>query len=116
MLLMMSIRYGNSFSFFLFDCCFPILTYFQSPIGGWPKNRRYKEIGRIGKVSILETVEPYSLALFTRVLGLSYQDAQDHMERARADLMNTSHHLYVRFHFVYGQRPFDDSATDFEAS
>ena len=101
-------------SFFLFF--FSILTYFQSPIGGWAKNRRYKEIGRIGKACTMETVEPYSLALFTRVLGLSYQDAQEHMERARADLMNSSHHLYMRFHFVYGQRPFDDLSTDYEAS
>lgn len=91
-------------------------AYFQSPIGGWAKNRRYKEIGRIGKVSIMETIEPYSLALFTRVLGLSYQGAQEHMENARAELMSHSHHLYVRFHFVYGQRPFDDSSTDSEAS
>lgn len=64
----------------------------------------------------METIEPYSLALFTRVLGLSYQDAQEHMENARAELMSNSHHLYVRFHFVYGQRPFDDASTDSEAS
>ncbi|CAI7673018.1 hypothetical protein PCG10_006267 [Penicillium crustosum] len=89
---------------------------YKSPVGGWAKNSRYKEIGRIGKVSIMETIEPYSLALFTRVLGLSYQDAQEHMENARAELMSNSHHLYVRFHFVYGQRPFDDASTDSEAS
>ncbi|CDM31137.1 hypothetical protein DTO013E5_231 [Penicillium roqueforti] len=88
---------------------------YKSPVGGWAKNRRYKEIGRIGKVSIMETIEPYSLALFTRVLGLSYQDAQEHMEKARAELMSGSHHLYVRFHFVYGQRPFDDEPTHPEA-
>lgn len=104
-----------------YDHCFfrllvHLLTYFQGPIGGWPKNRRYKEMGRIGKVSIMEVLEPYSLALFTRVLGLSYQEAQEHIENARAELMSNSHHLYVRFHFVYGQRPFDDESTGSEAS
>ncbi|KGO38135.1 hypothetical protein PEX1_073200 [Penicillium expansum] len=89
---------------------------YKGPIGGWPKNRRYKEMGRIGKVSIMEVLEPYSLALFTRVLGLSYQEAQEHIENARAELMSNSHHLYVRFHFVYGQRPFDDESTGSEAS
>ena len=112
MLLMIFIRYGP---LFFPRVLFRILTCFQSPVGGWAKNRRYKEIGRIGKVSIMETIEPYSLALFTRVLGLSYQDAQEHMERARAELMSGSHHLYVRFHFVYGQRPFDDEPTHPEA-
>ena len=95
---------------------FRILTYFQSPVGGWPKNRRYKEIGRICKVAVSELIEPYTLALFTRVLGLSYQDTQEYMDKARAELMSNSHHLYVRFHFVYGQRPFDDASTDPEAS
>ncbi|CAI7648256.1 unnamed protein product [Penicillium glandicola] len=89
---------------------------YKSPVGGWAKNRRYKEIGRIGKMSILETVEPYSLALFTRVLGFSYQDAQEYMEKVRAELMNSSHHIYVRFHFVYGQRPLDNEPTDSEVS
>ncbi|KAJ5508517.1 hypothetical protein N7527_010660 [Penicillium freii] len=89
---------------------------YKSPVGGWPKNRRYKDIGRICKVAVLEIIEPYTLALFTRVLGLSYQDTQEYMDKARAELMSNSHHLYVRFHFVYGQRPFDDASTDSEAS
>ncbi|KAJ5952662.1 uncharacterized protein N7479_011075 [Penicillium vulpinum] len=89
---------------------------YKCPIGGWPKNRRYKEIGRVGKVAILEAVEPYTLALFTRVLGFTYQEAQDYMDKVRKQLMSNSHHFYTRFHFVYGQRPFDDETTDSEAS
>lgn len=54
-------------------------------------------------------VEPYTLALFTRVLGFSYQDAQEYMEKVRAELMSSKLHLYVLFHFVYGQKPLDTS-------
>ncbi|KAJ5488755.1 hypothetical protein N7539_003645 [Penicillium diatomitis] len=80
---------------------------YKCPVGGWAKNRRLKEIGRVGKVTILEVVEPYTLALFTRVLGFSYQDALEYMEKVRAELMSNKFHLYVLFHFVYGQKPLD---------
>ena len=83
------------------------LAAFQCPVGGWAKNRRLKEIGRIGKITILEVVEPYTLALFTRVLGFSFQDAQEYMEKVRAELVSSKFHLYVLFHFVYGQKPLD---------
>ncbi|CAI7668705.1 unnamed protein product [Penicillium pancosmium] len=80
---------------------------YKCPVGGWPKNRRLKEIGRVGKATILEVVEPYTLALFTRVLGFSFQQAQEYMDRVRAELVSNKFHLYIRFHFVYGQKPFD---------
>lgn len=66
----------------------------------------------MGKLTILEVVEPYTLALFTRVLGYSYQDAQEYMEKVRAELVSNKFHLYVLFHFVYGQKPMDEDETD----
>lgn len=61
----------------------------------------------MGKVTILEVVEPYTLALFTRVLGFSFQQAQEYMEKVRAELVSNKFHLYIRFHFIYGQKPLD---------
>ncbi|KAJ5755034.1 hypothetical protein N7533_004577 [Penicillium manginii] len=84
---------------------------YKCPVGGWAKNRRLKEIGRVGKVTILEVVEPYTLALFTRVLGFSFQQAQEFMDRVRAELVSNKFHLYIRFHFVYGQKPLDASSS-----
>ena len=81
----------------------------QCPIGGWAKNPRLKEIGRLGKMTILEVVEPYTLALFTRVLGFTFQEAQEYMEKVRAELMRTKVHIYGYYHFVYGQRPMDET-------
>lgn len=79
----------------------------QCPVGSWPKNPRLKEIGRVGKVSIIEAVEPYTLALFTRVLGYSYEEAQAYAEKVRAELFRPSFHIYVLYHYVYAQRPMD---------
>lgn len=83
----------------------------QCPVGGWAKNRRLKEIGRIGKAALLEVVEPYTLALFTRVLGDSFPAAQEYMNKVRTELMSGSFHLYVLFHYVYGQKPMTEGQT-----
>lgn len=61
----------------------------------------------MGKVTILEVVEPYTLALFTRVLGFTFQQAQEYMDKVRAELVSGKFHLYILFHFVYGQKPLD---------
>lgn len=86
-----------------------LLLIGQCPVGGWAKNRRLKEIGRVGKLTVLEVVEPYTLALFTRVLGYSYQDAQEYMDKVRAELVSNNFHLYVLFHFIYGQKPMNET-------
>ncbi|KAJ6144655.1 hypothetical protein N7470_008550 [Penicillium chermesinum] len=56
-----------------------------------------------------DIIEPYSLALMTRVIGLSYQEVQEYMERVRAEFLNPKVHFHFYFHFVYGQRPLDDT-------
>lgn len=63
----------------------------------------------MAKVSVSQIVEPYSIALLTRVLGFTYQEAQEYMEKVRMELANSNFHLYYYFHFVYGQRPIDDT-------
>ncbi|KAI9373650.1 S-adenosyl-L-methionine-dependent methyltransferase [Aspergillus egyptiacus] len=78
---------------------------YKCPVGSWPKSPRLKEIGRIGKVSLIEAIEPYSLALFTRVLGWSYGQAQEYIDKCRLETMNSSCHIYVLFFYVYAQRP-----------
>lgn len=80
----------------------------QAPVGSWPKNNRLKEIGRVGRVTLYEAVEPYTLALFTRVLGYSPEDARNYVDKVRAELLDSSHHIYVLYHYVYGQRPLED--------
>ncbi|KAJ5893745.1 hypothetical protein N7495_005436 [Penicillium taxi] len=91
------------------ECGFQNVTddTYKCPIGGWAKDRRLKEIGRIGRVSIIEAVEPYTLALFTRILGWKLQEAQEFMDRVRKEMANNKYHVYVFFHFIYGQRPME---------
>lgn len=58
-------------------------------------------------MTTFEAVEPYSLALFTRVLGWTFEEAQSYVNKVRAELLASPYHSYVLFHYVYGQRPLD---------
>ncbi|KAB8072208.1 S-adenosyl-L-methionine-dependent methyltransferase [Aspergillus leporis] len=80
---------------------------YKAPVGSWPKSSRLKEIGRVGKVTLYEAVEPYTLALFTRVLGFSPEEAREYADGVRAELLDGSYHIYVLYHYVYGQKPLE---------
>ena len=59
-------------------------------------------------VMMLDAVEPYTLALFTRVLNYTNEEAQVFFAKVRSDLRNPKNHIYSIFHYVYGQKPKDE--------
>jgi hypothetical protein len=76
----------------------------QIPIGPWAKGRHNKEIGLYYRQQFLDAVEPYSLSLYTNVLGYSREQAEVVMAGVRKDLQNPDLHMYVNFHFTYGRK------------
>ena len=80
-------------------------VYRQTPIGVWPKDPKLKEIGRHERAQVLDAVEPYTLAMFTRVLGRSLQEAQVVMERVKCELVDPKLHLYTTQYIIYGRKP-----------
>lgn len=75
------------------------------PIGAWPKNRKLKEIGRFMQVHAMESVEPLTLAVFTRILGWNEMECRVLIAKAREEFKNTRQQLYVYAHFIYGRKP-----------
>jgi hypothetical protein len=55
--------------------------------------------------SVLEAVEPYSLALFSRVLGYTFEQTHALMFKVKKDVLNPANHLYTGFHYIYGRKP-----------
>ncbi|KAJ9639627.1 uncharacterized protein PV06_03077 [Exophiala oligosperma] len=78
---------------------------YKVPIGTWPKERRFKELGMYYRAQFIDAVEPYTLALYTRVLGYTPDEARIIVARVKRDLANPKYHMYVHFHFVWGQKP-----------
>lgn len=70
----------------------------------WAKDRRFKEMGRYHQVNMTESLESYSLALFTRVLGWTIQEVHVFLAEVRKEMVSRSLHLYAKFIFVYGQK------------
>jgi hypothetical protein len=75
------------------------------PIGTWPKDPRLKHIGMYHRENVIASVEPYTLALFTRVLGWSYERTQAMIAGQKNEFNNLKNHFYTITHFVYGRKP-----------
>ncbi|KFY33583.1 hypothetical protein V494_07502 [Pseudogymnoascus sp. VKM F-4513 (FW-928)] len=78
---------------------------YKIPLGTWPRDKRMKEIGRFQQAACVDSVEAYSLALFTRVLGWDLIPLQVFLASVRSELGNSSNHLYCFTYIVYGRKP-----------
>lgn len=98
----------------------------KAPLSPWPKDKKLKELGKYLNVQMMDAIEPYSLALFTRVLKWDAPRIQLLLAGVREDLQNLDYHMYsvvyvvpsilshqgetklltvIRRHCVYGQKP-----------
>ncbi|RMJ24968.1 Methyltransferase [Aspergillus sp. HF37] len=77
---------------------------YKIPMNPWAKNAKMKELGRFQQVNMLDAIESYSLALFTRVLGWSPEEVQVFLAGVRRELVDRSLHIYGKLYFTYGQR------------
>ena len=75
------------------------------PVGTWPKDPKLKEIGLFEREHMLAAVEPFTLALLTRVLGWSVESTQVFMMNVRKEFQDRQNHVYSYFHFVSGRKP-----------
>lgn len=63
-----------------------------------------KELGRYQQFNMLEAMESYSMALFTRVLGWKADEVKIFFADVRKETVDRSLHLYSKYYFVYGQK------------
>jgi len=63
------------------------------PIGTWPKDPHYKEIGAIGQEVGNTALEAYGLAIMTRILEWPLDKTMDLIERATKDFHNRKLHI-----------------------
>jgi SAM-dependent methyltransferase len=82
----------------LIDAGFTDVTMleFKWPIGEWPRDPFFKEIGFWNRVNTLCVLESLALAPLTRALGWSMDRVQQLLEGARRDIYNRSIHAYLQ--------------------
>ncbi|RJE16835.1 Methyltransferase, partial [Aspergillus sclerotialis] len=75
-----------------------------APLNPWPKDRKLKELGRYYQLNMLECIEAYTLASFTRILGWDITEVNVFFADVRKELVDRKLHVYAKNYFVYGQK------------
>lgn len=66
------------------------------PMGGWPKDKRLKEVGKFFKLQFLESgLDAYTLALFTRVGQWQELEIKALLAKVRKEMKEGKMHLYT---------------------
>jgi hypothetical protein len=78
---------------------------FKFPVGTWPKDKRLKEIGAYNHMQVVDGLEAFAMAAFTRVLEWPRERIEGLLRECREDLKNRDIHPIYDVHVVYGQKP-----------
>ncbi|KAK5010313.1 hypothetical protein LTR28_010644 [Elasticomyces elasticus] len=78
---------------------------YKVPLGPWTRDAKLKELGRYERMHMNESVEAHSIALYTRVLNYSLDQAKVFFEMVKKEFNDRSLHLYTIYRFVYGRKP-----------
>jgi len=65
------------------------------PIGAWPAETKWKEVGIFNRLALESGLEGFGLYILTNVMGWEYTEVQLWLARVRAALKNKSYHSYA---------------------
>lgn len=80
------------------------------PIGGWPADKRFKELGLYNRINWEQGIEGWSLYLLTTIMKWTIEEVQVYLALMRQALRDRRIHAYQEVSFVYGQKPPKPSA------
>ncbi|KAL6173373.1 hypothetical protein ACJQWK_00927 [Exserohilum turcicum] len=80
------------------------------PIGGWPADKRFKELGLYNRINWEQGIEGWSLYLLTTLLKWTPEEVQVYLALMRQALRDRRIHAYQEVSLVYGQKPMKPSA------
>ncbi|KAM0542837.1 hypothetical protein ACHAPJ_012617 [Fusarium lateritium] len=80
-------------------------TRFKWPTNGWPKDKKYKELGLWNKANASSALEALTMAPFTRGLGWSREEVEVFLAQLRKDWNNPKIHAYWPICVVHARKP-----------
>jgi hypothetical protein len=72
----------------------PQVHEIKQPFGGWSSNPEQQKAGLLMTINAETGMEAYTMALFTRVLGMSMEEVKELCEGAVEDIKNPDIHAY----------------------
>jgi hypothetical protein len=64
------------------------------PVGGWPADKRFKELGQYNRINWEQGIEGWSLYLLTTVMGWTKQEVEVYLALMRTALRDRGIHAY----------------------
>ncbi|OCL06317.1 S-adenosyl-L-methionine-dependent methyltransferase [Glonium stellatum] len=77
----------------------------KAPIGGWPKDRKLRDIGLYLQLQMNQALEAVTLGYFTRVLKWSEAETHVLIALVRNEFNDKSKQLYTYCRFISGRKP-----------
>lgn len=84
------------------------------PIGAWPKDPHLKDLGRWGERNWSEGIEGWVMALYTRLLGWSYEEVVAFVADFRRVIRDRGNRFYHEVRCVYARKPFAHEVEEME--
>ncbi|KAK3342161.1 S-adenosyl-L-methionine-dependent methyltransferase [Lasiosphaeria hispida] len=78
---------------------------FKVPMGGWPRDPRLAEVGRISHIALETDIEGYTMMLWHHVLQWPLDGYHPFLDGVRKTLRDKRTHAYVKLRVVYGRKP-----------
>ncbi|KAF5537535.1 methyltransferase [Fusarium mexicanum] len=78
---------------------------YKIAIGGWPKDKKMREIGQYVLAALEQDFEGYVLYMASQLLGWSMQEVKVYCAQLRRELRSTANHPFFRYRAVYGRKP-----------
>ncbi|GAB1321037.1 mRNA 3'-end-processing protein YTH1 [Madurella fahalii] len=75
------------------------------PMGGWPRDPKLAELGRISLLSLETDVEGFTMLLWYNVLQWPQDEYRPFLDAFRKALRDRRTHAYLKLRFVYGRKP-----------
>ncbi|KAF5527280.1 Pyrrolocin cluster transcription factor fsdR [Colletotrichum aenigma] len=83
---------------------------FPIPLGPWPKDPHYKDVGMTNLIHYVEGLEAFSLRAFCAIMGWTKEETLVHLAHVRREMKKGDFHAYITIHVVYGQKA--EASTD----
>ncbi|KAG9200048.1 hypothetical protein G6514_007644 [Epicoccum nigrum] len=80
---------------------------FVWPIGPWPRDPHLKALGRWGERNWCDGIEGWVMALYTRLLGWSYDEVKAFVRDFQAVIRDRSGRYWQEVRVVYARKPFE---------
>ncbi|KAI9803870.1 MAG: hypothetical protein M1825_001750 [Sarcosagium campestre] len=78
---------------------------FRVPINSWPREQRLKDIGKFNLLSLLDGLQAFTVAAFSRAFGWTKDEIEVYLVNVRNSMKDRNVHSYHKHYVVWGRKP-----------